>query len=469
MQRRLDEIDVSSNDISERLIKLECGHIFTVETLDDQCKMSDYYESNALGTFTDTKAPPVNFQIPPSCPTCRGPITALRYGRVTKRANLDLLEQNVASTMSSDLEKVGPEIENFSARLDDVKGVAKSIAFKPPSEEAENFDKLSAHRKTRFGREFEPLPPDEISQASMTDIHGFSRKEGEAWNKVVCDLLGLYRKVANVAGTRGPHVRAYWAAFTALYRLELSAIASDPKRATDTPGHVAIAEVMKKIDQPPQADTRFQVEGFFLSLELRYTLAEVAQSRIEGLNVSSGKEIVLRHERLWRSFVSFIYESCIRDAEKALKIAQKSSASRLAAKAGVNILRGKLELFRFEILAERTLLSRQGLLNSERRAELSAKTRQEAESVKLEMKRLQTTYTRSRPGVSTIADLKLERKWFLEICQEKGDKFVKEYEALATHLRTERGYEPLSLKEREDIVKSFGFCKFSTFNREEYQ
>jgi hypothetical protein len=105
MQRRLDEIDVGSDDISEGLIKLECGHIFTVETLDGHCNMSDYYKSDALGAFTDTKAPPVNFQTPP-CPTCRGPLTALRYGRVTKRANLDLLEPNVASTMSSDLESV---------------------------------------------------------------------------------------------------------------------------------------------------------------------------------------------------------------------------------------------------------------------------------------------------------------------------------------------------------------------------
>ena len=470
MQRRLDEIDLSSDDISKRLIKLECGHIFTVETLDVHCKMSDYYESDALGVFTATKAPLVNFQTPPSCPTCRGPITALRYGRITKRANLDILEQNVASTMSSDLEKVGPEIEKFLARLDDVKGGAKSIAFKPPSKEAEDFDKLSAHRKTLFGQDSEPLPADEISQASMTDIHGFSREEGEAWNKVVCDLLELYRKVANVAGTRGPHVSACGAALATLYRLELSEIASDPKRATDTPEPVAIAEVIKKIGQPPyNADTRFQVEGFFLSLELRYTLAEIAQSRIEGLNVSSREEIVLRHERLWRSFVSFIYESCIRDAEKALKIAQKSLASRLAAHAVVNILRGKLELFRFGILSERTLLSRQGLLSIGRRAKLSAKTFQEAESVKLEMKRLQTTYTRSRRCIFTIADVMLEEKWFLENCQDKGNKLVKEYEALATHFITDRGYKPLSLKEKEDIVKSFGFCKFSTLDRKGYQ
>ncbi|KAI9451304.1 hypothetical protein BJY52DRAFT_119999 [Lactarius psammicola] len=463
MQRRLDEIDLSSDDISERLIKLECGHIFTVETLDGHCNMSDYYESDPMGVFTATKAPPVNFQTPPSCPACRGPITALRYGRVTKRANLDILEQNVASTMSSAIEKVGLEIEQFSGRLDNVKGEAKSIAFNPPSSAAGDFDTLSAHRRTRFGPESEPLPHGEISQASMAGIHGFSGKEGRAWSKVVRDLLELYKRVAEVARTRGPHVQAYGAALATLYRLELSAIANDPERATDTPEPVAMSEVNKKIGQPPHnADTRFQVEAFFLSLELRYTLAEIAQSRIEGLNVSSRDEIVLRHELLWRSFVSFVYESCVHDAEKALKIVEKSSASRLAAQAGVNILRGKLELFRFEILAERTLASRQGLLNSDRRNELSTMAQVEANTAGLEMKRLEMTYLRSRP-TTNIVELRSERVWFTQNCREKGEKFVKEYNALATHLSTERGYEPLSLKEKEDIVKSFGFAHSGHF------
>ena len=240
MQRHLDEIDLGSNDISERLIRLQCGHIFTVETLDGQCKMPDYYESDAMGVFTATKAPPVNFQTPPSCPTCRGPITALRYGRVTKRANLDILEQNVASTMSSALANVSPEIEQFSARLDTAKTEAKAIAFSPPSKAADDFDALSALRRTHFGLEFEPLPPGNIVQASMTKIHGFSGDEARAWNKVVRDLLQLYKTVAGVARTRGPHVHAYGAALATLYRLELSAIASDPDRATDAPEPVAM-------------------------------------------------------------------------------------------------------------------------------------------------------------------------------------------------------------------------------------
>ncbi|KAI9445908.1 hypothetical protein H4582DRAFT_515600 [Lactarius indigo] len=172
-------------------------------------------------------------------------------------------------------------------------------------------------------------------------------------------------------------------------------------------------------------------------------------------------EFVLRHERLWRSFVSFIYESCIRDAKKASRYCGEVISVSFGGSGWGNILRGKLELFRFEILAERTLLSRQGLLNNDRRNQLSAKAQLEADTVSREMKRLEITYIRSRP-VADTAGLRSERVWFTQNCGEKGDKFVKEYNALATHLRTESGYEPLSLKEKEDIVKAFGFCKLST-------
>ncbi|KAH8976901.1 hypothetical protein EDB92DRAFT_1938185 [Lactarius akahatsu] len=439
MQRRLNEIDLSSSNISERLIRLECGHIFTVGTLDGHCNMSRYYEPDAIGAFTTIKAPPADFQTPPSCPTCRRPITALRYGRITKKANIDMLEQNVASTMSSTLEEVGSEIESFLGRLDNVKSKAKLIAFYPPSR-ATDFDILSAHRRTRFGPESEPLSREEISQASMTNVHGFSVEEGRAWHNVVHDLLKLYRKIVRVARTRGPYEQAYGAALATLYRLELSAIARDPERASDTPERVAMREVIKMIGQPPHK------AAFFLSFELRYT-------RIEGLRVFSGHEVVCLHERLWRSFVSFIYESCIHDVEKALKIAKKSSASRLAAQAGANILRGKLELFRFEILAQHTLQLQCGLLNDDRRNELSTKTQLEANTASLEMKKLETRYLRSH-RVTDTTQLNSDRTWFTQNCREKGDKIVEEYRALATCL-TQRECKPLKAKEDTGKAPSF--------------
>jgi len=73
-----------------------------------------------------------------------------------------------------------------------------------------------------------------------------------------------------------------------------------------------------------------------------------------------------------------------------------------------------------------------------------------------EVKTLEGRYMRSRPA-RTMDELKGERAWFGQHCREKGDKYMAEYDKLATHLLTESGYTPLSLQEKADIVKAFGF------------
>jgi hypothetical protein len=58
-----------------------------------------------------------------------------------------------------------------------------------------------------------------------------------------------------------------------------------------------------------------------------------------------------------------------------------------------------------------------------------------------------------------MGELQAERAWFGENCRERGDKYVEEYNKLAEHFITQSGYAPLSLHEKADIVKAFGFCK----------
>ena len=78
--------------LDERIItNPDCRHVFTVETLDGHCSMSDYYEQGTDGEWKALKLPAPGYKKPPTCPTCRTAIRTPRYGRIYKRADLDIL------------------------------------------------------------------------------------------------------------------------------------------------------------------------------------------------------------------------------------------------------------------------------------------------------------------------------------------------------------------------------------------
>ncbi|KAI0375984.1 hypothetical protein BV20DRAFT_31266 [Pilatotrama ljubarskyi] len=453
MQRRLEEVDLASADVSDRLITLACGHIFTVETLDGHCGMGEYYETNAMGRFISTKAPPVKYQSPPTCPTCRGPITALRYGRVTKRATLDILEQNVASTMSGDLDACSPAVSEFTSMLPTFQDLAKKL---PAGIRAEN-EPIPQLRQVPGIQENGPLPAKALELHAMQTAHGLSVDEARGWNKIVKEILSTYRRIGKVAVTRGAHVKAYESALTTLYRLEMEEISSDPARATDAPEPLALVIVDHKVGQPPpKADVRFQIEAYFLSLELRSLVAQIAQSRIEVLSVTSVDPGVVQHRALWVAFATFLYTSCITDAKKARDLADNSSATRQAARASVLVMRFEFELFRWTTQCTRSDQFRGGNYGEEERKKLSQSVRLFKATMLNASHSLQQAYIRKRPS-KTMEDMKAERQWLDENCRRKVDVWQKECDALEQFVLNGGFYQPLSLQEREDIVKAFGF------------
>ena len=467
MQRRLADVDLESTDVSDRLITLACGHIFTVETLDGHCDMQAYYDVDpTTGRFLALKSPPVNYQTPPTCPTCRGPITALRYGRVTKRATLDILEQNVASTMSAALDKHSPAVSEYASHIADNKDLAKKLTVETKA------DDLSggpvARKDTPFAfTQNGPLPATALDLEGMQKVHGILPEEAKAWYQVVKDLVVTYRHVVKIATTRGAHVKAYEAALSTLFRLEMQAIATDPARVSDTeaPEPAALLVVDRTIGQPPpKADVRFQVEAYFLSFELRSLLAEIAQARVEGLPQASNDPDVLGHRELWTRFVGFLYESCVADAEKAARVARSSGASRQAARAEIHKLRFAFEGFRWKILCERAGLFRAGGLDGAERERMCRSVRNYRYLLPQSLKHLEQTYLRARPS-QTMDDLKSERRWLEENCRAKVEAWERECAKLEEFVQKGGFYQPMTLQEREEIVKAFGFCEFVSVAR----
>ena len=462
MQRSLTDIDLASSEVSDRLITLACGHIFTVETLDGHCNMSAFYQIDELGRFISTKSPPVNYQTPPTCPTCRGPITALRYGRVTKRATLDILEQNVAGTMSHSLEECSPGITEFTCAMSTHEEQVK--ALKSQSTKAslsrQNPDEMP------LGDVHGPLPANFLDSEGMQKVHGIGLEEARAWYKIIKPIVKIYRRVLKIAIMRGAHVKAYEAAFATLFRLELQAIADAPEREfDDAPESLAFAIVKQKIGQPhPKADVRFQIEAYFLSLEIRALIAQLAQTRVEALPLTStAKDTdvdVVYCRRQWASLVTFLYQSCVKDAEKAIALATESSAFRQVARAYVHKLRFNFESFRWRTMMQRSEMFRMGLNDSSVQKQLSENVGNYKLLLRQGFNLIQKTYLQNIPSLSTLAEYREERKWLNENCGRKVDAWEKECDKLEHSVMNGVLYQPILTQELEDIVRSFGFCTF---------
>ncbi|KAI3610997.1 hypothetical protein WG66_013798 [Moniliophthora roreri] len=457
MQRTLAEV-AGSDDICDRLITLECGHMFTVETLDGHCHMSDYYEVDMnTGSYVAMKAPPVDFQSPPTCPTCRNPVTARRYGRVTKRANLDILEQNVASNMAHSLEDVGPSIAALATTLSELQASATRIPFEKASLA---FDKLPVEKRLNLLSERlnEVMPPTLLTPNAMRTYHGLSSsEEGKAWYQAIKDLHTVYKKVASIARTRSAHTRAYEQALSTLYRQEFSRIAMDSTTDIKAPEQVALNNVHKMLGRPPpKADVRYYVEAFLLSIEIRFILGQVALSRIDALEVTSNDAEKHNHHRLWSSFIDFLYHACEVDCRKAIRMAEASSSSRLAARSVTMLFRAEFERFRFSVLEKRKDHVRAGTLTAQSRLELVQELDDHIRKWKVFMAQAEQAYIRSRPSQS-MDEKRSERDWFRDNCRAKFRRAFDELLELRTSLERDTFYQSVSLAEKEDIVKAMGF------------
>ena len=458
LQRAISDLDTTSDDASEKLITLECGHIFTVEMLDDHCSMSDYYETDlATGRHIALKAPPVEYQVPPTCPICGGPITSPRYGRITKRANLDILERNVANNMSKRLEKHGPSLKAIIASLEELETAARGIPSGNDFAREDVFARIDSSRKESFGKPDEPLPTNMLR--GLKTRHGFSQKEVEAWEEITKGIIQVYDEVADISFARSTHVKAYEAAMSTLLRLETEVIALNPSEADGkTQQEVAFAAVNAKIGQPPhKADRKYHIEAFLLTIELRLMLAQIASARVAGLPLMSGDPNDARRRPIWTTFVGFLYDSCLEDCEKAISLARSCSALRQETRVQIVALRCRFEKVRFDALENRRKIQISSSDQVRMRASLGTLVSQQRAAAQEALMRAKTRYLQNRP-INTREEMNEELLWFGENCSSRADKIFAAYKDLREYvLKEEVFYQPVSLREKEDIVKALSF------------
>jgi hypothetical protein len=278
----------------------------------------------------------------------------------------------------------------------------------------------------------------------------------------VKDINRVYDAIADVASERSAHVKAYEAAMSTLFKLEMEAVALDPSKVDGGTQHeAAFAAVNAKIGQPPhKADRKYHVEAFLLTVELRLMLGQIGSARVSELPLTSNDPNHPRHRQIWTTFVAFLYDSCIKDCDKAISLTRSCSALRQEARASMLNLRCIFEKVRFDTLEVRRkiqITGRDGEGQTRMRENLGKFVVQQQTAAEEELSYFQTRYFKNRP-MDSSSERNEEILWFQKNCFSRAKKVFAAYKDLREQvLKSEVFYQPMSLRERQDIVKALGF------------
>ena len=446
MNSTLAMVKPENGTLDELLITLpNCRHVFTVETLDGICALHEYYFRDELGRWKGLKAPPSEFLKPPACPTCRSAITAPRYGRVFKSADLDILENNVASHMSQSLVYLQSDINTVSkdqlaVHLREAAAKVAIVRHSVPIKHCQK-NQAIALKAIRFS----PIPLLTIDPANAS-LHAISTDEARLWRKVTQKLLGAYNRCVNVANTRSAHLRAWEASFSYLYQREMDTAAEDPEHAPRNPHEYAMRAARMGVGLPqPRADKRFVVEAIWTSITVRLLLVDLTIAWSKALQAR--ERYPAESRRAWATYISFLLRSCAADLDIASTITEESESRRQFTKCALLKMRVDLEQFRFNLETTK---------QSGKLADVRQKLEERVRSkLNTSLKTVQSVLSRHRRAQNGTSQS--EEVWLSANFTQASNVIVKEWETIAQSIRNCTFYQPVSLDELTAIVKSFHF------------
>jgi hypothetical protein len=193
---------------------------------------------------------------------------------------------------------------------------------------------------------------------------------------------------------------------------------------------------------PPRADSRFQVEAIWMSIDIRGAIGGLAEKVFFNLSENHAASIAQRNS--WADFTELIYDSCDRDAQYAIKIARTTNAHRQELLSGLRIVRAGWRRMQFMVLVKQA--QREGLAGEEREL-LSEQMEGRLLEAREASQRLRTRCISN----GNLRDISVKDEFDVPLAQT-----FKHWEELIEKLnRPEVFYQAVSEEERLQVVGSF--------------
>lgn len=454
MQRSLSDVDIGGRGLDSMLITLECGHVFTVEMLDGLCELASYYKKVGK-RWLQLATPPQGLQKHPLCPLCRGPIKSKRYGRMLKRADLDLSEQNVANKCRSALRHVTDQVSAFNDGDPAVKSVERELRYLP-RDAFTMLDGVSASSTASV--DFEVIPNGELVPVlsarfgfQIKDRHQLPEALAVAWNNAVGGILQAYDQACAVASTNSAHARAWEAAVATLhhrYTVEPPLLEESSLSFTFYDAVLKRAKKDCGASSTPKADQRFRVEACWTTIRIRFLLIHAAQRISDHLR---RKDLnVFKVYTRWEDFITYMLSSIRRDAALTLEIAEKSRSYRQVVKTAILAMEAEFQTFSHQLGRQR---------NSMLLKEFEHEAREGYEAARAEKVSQANRYR------LFVAQGHRDDRWLVKNFIEPAQRIIDKWVKLILQLKKGVVYaQALTDQEKHNILKTFmsGFLGPST-------
>jgi hypothetical protein len=443
MFRSLRDIDPTLGTIDELTITIACGHTFTVETLDGVCHMTDYYtRDEASQQWITPIAPSSDFMTPPACPTCRASITALRYGRVVKRANLDILETNVGSRMVRSLDRVHHALDRLErpALQERLKTYGAGAIDEPATPTPEVLAKRQRERDAVLSQNRPGPVPESVLDPANPRFHGAPKSDVREWRQATSALSRAYKQAMAISDTRSSHIHAWEAGFTALFNAALDAIVKDPSLAQADPAAQALLAAHQMVGQPkPIADQKYRVKAVCASVIIRFALVDLAEVLLEALAARPARPA--EQCRIWADYMELVLRTCIQDAERAAEASRQSESHRQASEIVPMIMQAHLKLFHVSIVRVRS----QGELSQRRQELVDAIAMRQAHARKYLVDAVMNHRAARRMAG--------ENEWIQEKLLGPCKEILEEWEKVAESIKRDTFYSPVTKDDMASILQ----------------
>lgn len=319
-----------------RLVTLGCGHIFTVGTLDGAMGLEDVYKKDQAQAWTCLRQA-VGFQTPKTCPACCGPVISPRYGRVTKRAILDIQEQSAVRRYLTELKSIQDQL--LALCVESIKSnIAPTFSkIVPPAPGKGSPLKLAALSSLPEGN-LKCIHPGLFENRTRSNIFGIVGSIADAWNKLVQPYMDIYQPLAVMINSEAmPHTMADEAVVATTYghEMELLLLTAVQQGYSNTVTKELWAAQHRVGTAPLVSHAWFKIEALHQTVRIRLKMAEIAGAISDHLwnatapeSMGSGGQIASKVKELNRltaaAFVRLGYGlllSCQRDARLAIRLA----------------------------------------------------------------------------------------------------------------------------------------------------